>query len=91
MSIASRVRWCVVETMLPCEVIRSTVPATRPIEGYRIVLVAIVIASAALMLFFVVVAIAGNRAHDRQQVDLERRRSEQAQSARGNTTRASDD
>lgn len=84
-------RWCVVETMLPCEVIRSTAPATRPIEGYRIVLVAIVIASAALMLFFVVVAIAGNRAHDRQQVDLERRRSEQAQSARGNTTRASDD
>ena len=84
-------RWCVVETMLPCEGIRSTVPATRPIEGYRIVLVAIVIASAALMLFFVVVAIAGNRAHDRQQVDLERRRSEQAQSARGNTTRASDD
>ena len=77
--------------MLPCEVIRSTVPATRPIEGNRIVLVAIVIASAALMLFFVVVAIAGNRAHDRQQVDLERRRSEQAQSARGNTTRASDD
>lgn len=43
-------------------------------------IVAIVIVSAALMALFIVVAVAGNRAHDRQNADLARHRERQAKS-----------